>query len=98
MPVPIGRCVRDGLTARPAGSLVEEGVLVEIGVGGQSLDRRSVAEDRPDRWSEDLPEVEVDRPHRPVEVDLLVHEEPGGQEHLERAEARLVERQAARRR
>ena len=40
-------------------------------------------------------EVEVDRPDRPVEVDLLVQEEARGEEHLERAEARLVERQPA---
>ena len=30
-----------------------------------------------------------------MEVDLLVQEQPGGQEHLERAEARLVQRQPA---
>ena len=83
------------LAPRPARRLVEQRVLVEVGVVGQPVGRRAVAEDRPDRRPEDLGEVEVDRPHGPVEVDLLVHEQPGGQEHLERAERRLVEGQPA---
>ena len=37
------------LAARPAGRLVEQGVLVEVGVGAEPLGRRAVAEDRPDR-------------------------------------------------
>ncbi len=93
LPVADDGCVRHGFAARPAGGLVEERVLVEIRVGGQPLDRRSVAEDRPDRRAEDLGEVEVDRPDRPVEVDLLVQEEPRREEHLERAQPRLIERQ-----
>ena len=61
----------------------------------RALGRRAVAEDRPDRRAEDLGQVEVDRPDRPVEIDLLVQEQARRQEHLERAEARLVERQPA---
>ena len=45
---------------------------------------------------EDVAQVEVDRPHGAVEVDLLVHEPARGQEHLERPEPGLVEGQAAR--
>ena len=73
--------------ACPASGLVEQRVLVEVGVGGESVRRRSVTEDRPHRRPEDLGEVEVDGAHRPVEVHLLVHEPPGGQEHLEGAAA-----------
>ena len=86
---------RDVLAAGPARRLVEERVLVEVGVGGEPVGRRAVAEDRPDRRPEHLGQVEVDGPHGPVEVDLLVHEPARRQEHLERPEARLVQRQAA---
>ena len=94
-PSPAIGVLSDRFAACPARGLVEERVLVEVGVGGEPLDRRPVAEHRPDRRPEHLGEVEVDRPDRPVEVDLLVHEQPGGQEHLERAEPGFVERQAA---
>ncbi len=78
------RLGREPLAACPAGRLVEQRVLVEVGVAAELIGRRAVAEDRPDRRPEDLAEVEVDRAHGPVEVDLLVHEPARGQEHLER--------------
>ncbi len=73
---------------------MEEGVLVEVGIGAQVVGRGAVAEDGPDGGTEGLRQVEVDAAHGPVEVDLLVHEEPGREEHLERGQARLVEGQA----
>ena len=74
---------------------MEQRVLVQVGEGAQRIGRRAVPEERPDARTEGLGQIQVDRPDGPVEVDLAVHEQPGGQEHLERAQPRLVERQAA---
>ena len=78
--------------ASPTRRLVEERV-VEVGIGRESIGWRAIAEDRPDRRAEHVPEVEVDGAHGPVEVDLLVHEPSRAEEHLERAEAGLEQRQ-----
>ena len=86
---------RDGFAAGPSCRLVEQRVFVEVGIGAQPVHRRAVPEDRPDRWLEEVGQVEVDGPDGAVEVDLLVHEPPGTEEDLERAEARFVERQPA---
>ena len=69
------RAGQDVLTPGPARGLVQQRVLVEIGVVGQLLRRGLGAEQRPDGGSEDLAQVEVDRPNRPVEVDLLVQQQ-----------------------
>ena len=90
-----GRHRRDVLASGPAGRLVEQGVLVQVRVGGQPVGGRLGPEDRPHGRPEDLGEVQVDGPHGPVEVDLLVHEAAGRQEHLERRQAGLVQGQAA---
>ena len=77
------------------GRLVEQRVLVEVRERREPLRGRPVAEHRHDRRREHLGEVEVDGPHRPVQVHVLVHEQAGREEHLERADARFVERQPA---
>ena len=61
-------------------------VLVEVGVGGRAGRPASRRRRSPGSRAEDLGEVEVDRAHGPVEVDLLVHEAARGQEHLEGAD------------
>src|SRR3954452_12293989 len=73
-PVAGRRCRRDPLAPCPSGGLVEEAVLIEVGILGQALRGRAVTEDRPDRRTEDGAQVKVDRAYRPVEVDLLVDE------------------------
>ena len=83
------------LPAGPARRLVEEGVLVEVRERPEPLRRRPVAEHRPDRRREHLLEVQVDGADRPVEIDVLVHEQAGREEHLERADPALVQGQAA---
>ena len=74
---------------------MEQRVFVEIGIVGQPLGGRPVAEDGPDGRREDLAEVEVDRPHGAMEVDLQVEEEARAQEPLQCRNARFEERQAA---
>ena len=84
------------LAARPQRGLVEQRVLVEVGVVGQSIGWRALAEQRPDRRPEDVREVEVDGPDRPMEVHVLVQEQARHEELLERAQARLVEGETGR--
>src|SRR3990172_2189490 len=86
---------RDRLAAGPASRLVEQRVLVEVGVAAELIGRRGVAEEGPDRGREDLAEVEVDGPQGSMEVDLLVEEETRAEEALEGRDAGLVDGQAS---
>ena len=75
---------------------MQERVLVEVDVGAPAP-RPATPSPKIARIArpEDVGQVEVDRPDRAVEVDLLVQEQPGGEEHLERAQAGLVQGQPA---
>ena len=81
------------LAPRPAGRLVEQRILVEVRESREPLRGRAVPEHRPDGRREDLLQVQVDRPHRPVQVHVLVHEQPRRQEHLQGADPGLVQRE-----
>ena len=96
-PSPGTGSVRQLVAIGPARRLVQQGVLVEGHVCVERAERVGAAEDGPDGRPERLGQVQVDGPHRPVEVDRLVHEEAGREEHLQRPQAGLVEGEAARR-
>ena len=79
------------LAARPQGGLVQQRVLVERGVIAQRLEWVAVAEDRLERRAERLREVQVDGAHGAMEIHGVVHEQARREEHLERAQPRLVQ-------
>ena len=68
------------LTARPAGRLVQQGVLIELQVGGKIVGGRGIAKDRANPWRERLLHVEVDAAHGAMQIDLLIEELPRAKE------------------
>ena len=59
---------------------MQQGVLVELEVGGKVIGGGGVAEDRADPWRKGLLHVEVNAAHRAMQVDLLIEKLPRTEE------------------